>query len=920
MSDGRQFGEAVLVIVAIVAVLLSAAFLPLVDVFGAFGVPGGGGPLEGGEIGGGGGGGGEGGEGSDGEGGEGSDGEGGEMPGGTSGSPVGGSLATSEETAISGGFDGEVGSAPLFVVDSPEDTYWRQTAYTRYTGTGWDQSAEDQPIDEGVPNDDRTVESRSFEYDVTLLTDSQSLPTAWQPDDVDLSEESETTVRASTVGGISTDQSLPKNTTYTAESSPPPRDAATLREADGTGPTDLQETYTQLPDETPDRVGERTDEIVAGEPTRYDTVMETHDWLESNRGYSLETDIDPNEPIADQLLFEVDEAYCQHFATTMVAMLRSQDIPARYVVGFSGGRSVGDDEYLVTSDRAHAWVEVYFEDVGWVRFDPTPGGEMPVESFDPPYNVSLNRSAVVGADVAVSVDKNDSAVSGAPVYVNDERVGWTDGSGEVTTTLPYAEDVTVTARPPGSETKYSDDGESSTTTASVDNVLSAAVPRIEESLPAVASSLPLPAFRAGGPAIDAVATTVLQSGGTDDTDDSDDGDDESSASYTSETNATVSVGGDRTAGGTATVVVTVQDVPVEDADIAFDGETVGSTDSEGSYELSLEDVEPGNYSVTASREPVEASSTVTVSEPEDESDDEDDERDPLAPNVSVEATPIALPGGPATATVSRDDQPISGTEVRVDDTAVGETDANGTVEFSLPITDSVVVAASANGVTGEASVDGLYRNAGGLVAALVGSVVGLGALARRYGLTRQLLARKLAAILGVLVRIPHRLTALVIRLADAFEAGLLGVWRRLRSLPSLLSGSLADVLRRLSPRGLLVALVAWLQSRLRGLRRSDDETGADGGTSTAPSTDEHRRLRAIWGAFVEFVRPPKLTTRTPGEIGRYAIRRGLPRRPVEYITDLYRAAEYGRRSPDDSRLESAREALSAIRDRAEDDE
>ena len=56
MRDGRQLGEAVLVIVAVVAVLLSAAFLPVVDVFGdgggpeGLGIPGGGGGGLGGII------------------------------------------------------------------------------------------------------------------------------------------------------------------------------------------------------------------------------------------------------------------------------------------------------------------------------------------------------------------------------------------------------------------------------------------------------------------------------------------------------------------------------------------------------------------------------------------------------------------------------------------------------------------------------------------------------------------------------------------------------------------------------------------------------------------------------------------------------------------------------------------------------
>lgn len=902
MSEERQSGEAVLVIVAIVALLLSAAFLPVVDVFGDGSGSGGIGL----------------GNGSGGGGDDGGDGDG-EMPGGTSGSPVGGSLTAPEQTSIGGGFNGSVPSVPLFVVDSQENTYWRQTAYTNYTGTGWKQSADDQPISEGVPNDDQTVDSRIINYEVTVLTDTRSLPTAWQPKKVSLSNQSGTTVRASTVGGVSTNRSLSKRATYTAESSPPPRDTATLRQANGRAPVNIRRTYTQLPADTPDRVGERTAEIVGGEQTRYDRVMAVHNWLVINKDYSIQTDIDPSQPIADQLMFEIDEAYCQQFATTMAAMLRSQDIPARYVVGFSGGSAVGNGESLVTTDRGHAWVEVYFEGVGWVRFDPTPGGNLPVDyPPQPPYNLSLNRSAVVGADVAVSVKKNDSAVVGVPVYVNDERVGWTDGSGETTATLPYAEEITITARPRGSENKYSDDSGSTTTVAGLDESVSILLatdladsvsgvsPRVAEVLPTVGGSLPPLIYRLGGPTVGALNTGFYQVDNTDN---------ESSVTYTSETNATISVGGNRTTGGTARLMVTVQDVPVADANINIDGETIGSTDSDGVYELSLADIKPGNYSIRGIREPVDASSTLTVNPPED---DDDEERDPLAPNISVSPSLIALPGTSATATVSRDNQPISGTAVRVDGEVVGETDANGTVAFSFPVTNSVVVAASANGVTGEQSVDGLYRNAGIVVAALVGILVSLKAISRRYGITGQRLTRKLTLIVAVLITIPHRLINLVIRLATTFEAGIVRLWQQLTSLPSLLSGSLVDILRRMNPYALLLAAVTWARSRLRGLHRSSDDTAADASVAGSTDTEQHQQLREIWGSFVEFVRPPNLTTRTPAEISRYAIEQGLPQRPVKYITELYRAAEYGRQSPDDSRLESAREALSTLR--KEDDE
>lgn len=70
----------------------------------------------------------------------------------------------------------------------------------------------------------------------------------------------------------------------------------------------------------------------------------------------------------------MDAGYCTYYATTMVTMLRSQGVPARFVVGYTTGEQVGDDRYRVRGLNSHAWVQVYFPDVGWVRFDPTPAG------------------------------------------------------------------------------------------------------------------------------------------------------------------------------------------------------------------------------------------------------------------------------------------------------------------------------------------------------------------------------------------------------------------------------------------------------------------------------------------------------------------------------------------------------------------
>lgn len=894
MSDGIKIGETMLVVLAITALLLSAAFLPVIDVFDGGGVPDAGlGSGIGEKLGG-----------------EDAWSDIGDIDGidkigdsGRLGSPASTSLTDPpEETAIGGGREsgGAVESAPLFVAESSEDTYWRQSAYTSYTGTGWERSADEQPIDQGVLDDDRTGANQdSIEYEVTLLTESRSLPTAWEPESVELDDQStDTEITKSTVGGVRSEQPLPEGSTYVAESSVPTRDPDILRQADGTAPAEIHETYTQLPSETPSRVEEFTDDLVADEETKYDTAMTVQNWLKSNKGYSLQTPLDPNEPVADQLIFEVDEAYCQQFATTMAAMLRSQDIPARYVVGFAGGQSVGGEEYLVTSDRAHAWVEVYFEDVGWVRFEPTPAGELPVETPQPPYDISLNRSAVVGAPVTVSVEKDGSGVSRIPVYVNGERVGWSDRNGELTTTLPYAEEITVTARPPGSETKYTDGSETRNEEA-----------QFSRSVEPLASSAPLALSQVGMPLLKELPTGLQTQGDTS----------ESSETYTADTNAKITVLGDPTVGSTVEVVVTVQDVPVTDATVRLDGETVGTTDSEGSYELSLANVAPGTHQLTASRDVVETSTEVTVTASGSESDPPNEGTNPLEPNVSVSPSLIALPGGSATATVERDGNPVAGTAVRVDGTIAGRTDANGTVDISFPITGGVVVATSVNGVTGERSVQGLYRNAVAVFVVFGVAVVGVAVVARRRGITLQLLKRKLAVVGGLIATIPRRLTTLLVRLATLFETVVRGGWQQLGAvLRDGLSKSF-ELLRGLDPRWLLTAAVAWVIALFRAENATESSSGTKPSESEPTDSVDRRRIRTIWSRFISIVRPPKLTTRTPGEIGRYAINRGLPQQPVQYLTELYRAVEYGRHEPDASRIETAQDALSTVEKQEDDD-
>ena len=167
------------------------------------------------------------------------------------------------------------------------------------------------------------------------------------------------------------DGELENGTTYSVESQRPNATPAELRAAGTAYPSDVASQYTQLPESTPDRVATRTSRVTANADNPYDTARTVERYLERTKNYSLDVGR-PDGTIADSFLFEMDAGYCTYFATTMVTMLRTQGIPARFVTGYTEGQQVTQDEWVVRGSDSHAWVEVYFPEVGWVRFDPTP--------------------------------------------------------------------------------------------------------------------------------------------------------------------------------------------------------------------------------------------------------------------------------------------------------------------------------------------------------------------------------------------------------------------------------------------------------------------------------------------------------------------------------------------------------------------
>lgn len=160
--------------------------------------------------------------------------------------------------------------------------------------------------------------------------------------------------------------------------------------------------FLQLPNQLPQRVRDLASEITQGKASVYDQIKAVESYFRTNgfRYDKKEAAIPAeNQDYVDQFLFDTKVGYCDNFSTSMVVLLRSVGIPARWVKGFAPGTAGpmtdGLREYQVTNDNAHSWVEAYIPGAGWMEFEPTIGfsGNVNID-YDVPLDTSDQEEVI----------------------------------------------------------------------------------------------------------------------------------------------------------------------------------------------------------------------------------------------------------------------------------------------------------------------------------------------------------------------------------------------------------------------------------------------------------------------------------------------------------------------------------------------
>lgn len=302
-------------------------------------------------------------------------------------------------------FRGRLSDDLAMKVRSSRPQYWRAMAYDIYTGETWKLGMPDN-VTELEPSPPpliflppfETSIAKTFELtQVFYIEKSQTnlIPAAYKPIRVYFPVN---LIMVDPYEGLRSPVEMVRGVTYTIVSSIPiikPSELVNIKQDDDY----LNEIknskrivkYLQLPDSLTDRTRDLAVKLTLKSKNDYQKALIINNYLKNTFEYVLDVDRYPSGvDTVDYFLFEEKRGYCEHFATSMAVMLRTLNVPARLVTGYAPGSYnpfTGYHEVKVSD--AHAWVEVFIQNYGWVPFDPT-APDLNIQTVGSDFNSPLS--------------------------------------------------------------------------------------------------------------------------------------------------------------------------------------------------------------------------------------------------------------------------------------------------------------------------------------------------------------------------------------------------------------------------------------------------------------------------------------------------------------------------------------------------
>jgi transglutaminase-like putative cysteine protease len=257
----------------------------------------------------------------------------------------------------------------LFSVNGPR-AYWRVTSLQNFDGQRWTSDLKQGKAKDSLaaPPAGLSVTKATATMKIAALGDVW-MPAPYLPTAIDSISMKATPKFDRNTATLLVPGELHKGDTYTVTAAIPNVTADMARDA-SVRPAKIDSQYLELPRNFPSGMKSLAAEITKGAETPFDQMIALQTYFQSFT-YSLAAPA--GEGNSEMEAFIISKAgYCEQFSGTFAAFARSLGVPARVAVGFTPG-VFSNGKYSVQARHAHAWPEVYFDGVGWLAFEPTPG-------------------------------------------------------------------------------------------------------------------------------------------------------------------------------------------------------------------------------------------------------------------------------------------------------------------------------------------------------------------------------------------------------------------------------------------------------------------------------------------------------------------------------------------------------------------
>ncbi len=295
------------------------------------------------------------------------------------------SLGMNSELAFRVKFDGDI--------PPPNQRYWRGPVYSYTDGKTWTQTPN---MNFGRFMDKPTFIGKSYRY--TLLLEPQDKNWVYA---LDMSSSYPASLSKNPIHQLITSKNPEERQEYRITSYPEYNTGYITR-------TEYHDNL-QLPETPSPRIKNLVEQLQGfdGTPDTFITNLmqyfRTQDFY-----YTLFPPLMKDKPI-ETFLLDKRIGFCSHYATAFVYLMRVAGIPARVVGGYQGGEYNRIGRFLeIKQANAHAWSEVWLQNRGWVRIDPTTA-------------VAPER---VEQDVNIDMQISSGEVNFTPITFDSASIDW----------------------------------------------------------------------------------------------------------------------------------------------------------------------------------------------------------------------------------------------------------------------------------------------------------------------------------------------------------------------------------------------------------------------------------------------------------------------------------------------------------------